>query len=265
MNSEVVGLTGSCSAERSVIAKMLMRHGGRSPLVGVEKLVLVTDAPHCVLPGYQCREILREHVDPSVLVVCAWRSEEDGHLKKIQSLTVSIEELHPYPSPYLHMASKEVSELAEQFARRCAPVPRQPADWHRLYEATRAIARAHPASSSRAGVHYAAGAMFFSGDIRTCEAAPAQEPSCSLEAISRLSAWLEEHSRQDDLPQLILISDQWGVLHAPFAVGRGYLIEHGYGDVSILLHDSCTAELRELRCRDLGGGVDCKAHDSCHR
>ena len=33
------------------------------------------------------------------------------------------------------------------------------------------------------------------------------------------------------------MSDQFGVLHAPFAPARALLVEHGFGDLRVLRHD----------------------------
>lgn len=308
-NTEVVGLAGNLSAVRCAVMKLVLRYGGRSPLACVEKLILVGDTGRCILPGWQCREMLIEHLDPSVPVVCAWRgmgggrcpkgheleqhaetrdptvhrcdqcgrqdvkqaeeifrcqscdygvcracNQQDGRLSQIKLRSISIKELHPYPSPYRHMPFAEIADLASQFAENCAPVPFEPTDRRRLYETAYAAARAPALNGAAFAVCCAASALFLSGETRTCAAAAAESP-CAVEAVVRLGVWLEEHASQGDVPQLILVCDQWGVLHAPFAVGRGYLVEHGFGDVALLVHDGESGELCELRCRDLVGGA----------
>jgi len=48
-------------------------------------------------------------------------------------------------------------------------------------------------------------------------------------------------------PECLVMLDQWGVAHAPFASARAILSEYGYGDLQILVHDEegaarvCTA------------------------
>jgi len=48
-------------------------------------------------------------------------------------------------------------------------------------------------------------------------------------------------------PECLVMLDQWGVAHAPFASARAILAEYGYGDLQILVHDEhgvarvCTA------------------------
>jgi len=38
-------------------------------------------------------------------------------------------------------------------------------------------------------------------------------------------------------PECLVMLDQWGIAHAPFASARAILTEYGYGDVQILVHD----------------------------
>ena len=49
---------------------------------------------------------------------------------------------------------------------------------------------------------------------------------------------LEEQSERGTRPKVLCMADQYGVCHAPFATARSFLTEHGYGDVSVLLHDN---------------------------
>merc|ERR1712151_713127 len=86
-----------------------------------------------------------------------------------------------------------------------------------------------------------------------CAAAPAVEYPCSIDSVARLSVHLEEQRDQGDAAKLLLVCDAWGVLHAPFAVGRSYLLEHGFGDVAMMLHDAASGRLRSLNCSELAG------------
>ena len=40
------------------------------------------------------------------------------------------------------------------------------------------------------------------------------------------------------VPKVLLQVDQFGVCHAPFAMARSILTEHGYGDVLCIVHDT---------------------------
>ena len=65
----------------------------------------------------------------------------------------------------------------------------------------------------------------------------------------------EARRRSGNRALLLLVSDQWGVLHAPFAVGRSYLVERGFGDLLTAVHNPLTGAVQELRCSDLTGVV----------
>lgn len=261
-NSEVVSLAGGCCAERCAIAKLVTRFGGRTPLEGVERLVLVSDAPSCVLPGYACRELLSEHLDSDVPITCAWYDSQAKIVgvpgRRPQLRRTSVRALQPHPCAYRHVARGELATFAEQLAAKCAAVP---ADARSLFEKT--LQTAQEVTDAHRRVHpaqYAAGALFHSGELRACSAAPAIEFPCSIDAVARLSVHLEERQQRGDLPKLLMVCDRWGVLHAPFAVGRSYLLEHGFSDVDMLVHDDA-GELCTLKCSDLSGvdgvRIDC--------
>lgn len=52
-------------------------------------------------------------------------------------------------------------------------------------------------------------------------------------------------------PVLLLFVDQHGVAHAPFAQARALLTEHGYGDLSVVVHDYETLQPVIVRAADL--------------
>eukprot|EP00927_Polykrikos_kofoidii_P037919 TRINITY_DN32123_c0_g1_i1.p1 TRINITY_DN32123_c0_g1~~TRINITY_DN32123_c0_g1_i1.p1 ORF type:complete len:466 (+),score=62.90 TRINITY_DN32123_c0_g1_i1:84-1481(+) len=106
------------------------------------------------------------------------------------------------------------------------------------------VEEAHP-------VRFAAGVLFCSGAVKTCSASPASDPTCTIDAVERLAVWLEEYRDSGDEPTLLVCSDQFGVLHAPFAAGREYLCRSGFGDLALLVHMRETGELQELLCKDL--------------
>ncbi|CAE8681622.1 unnamed protein product, partial [Polarella glacialis] len=141
-----------------------------------------------------------------------------------------------------------------------------------LYEAVWQAARLSPPSRSResqaccegeAPLGFAAGALFFSGEFRVCTSAvPAEQvllfPGSPVasgpgDVVLRLSTWLEEHHRLQDMPQLLLVCDNLGFLHAPTSSGRSYLLGKGhFSQLALLVHDS-EGQLRELLCSDLAG------------
>jgi hypothetical protein len=65
---------------------------------------------------------------------------------------------------------------------------------------------------------------------------------CTLDAIGQLASVIDKKSLQVDdstpvcKPVLIAMCDQFGIAHAPFAQGRSFLTERGYGDCKVLIH-----------------------------
>lgn len=45
------------------------------------------------------------------------------------------------------------------------------------------------------------------------------------------------------VPKLLIMVDQYGVAHAPFAQARALLTEHGFGHIGILVHDSISKDI----------------------
>ena len=94
---------------------------------------------------------------------------------------------------------------------------------------------------SRAALHplrYGAAVLFSDGSTSTAYQKKALEYGCSLDAVTQLAQAIEDKGGEsgDPRPVLLLQTDQFGVLHAPFAPGRAYLSEHGYGDCEIAVH-----------------------------
>ena len=52
-------------------------------------------------------------------------------------------------------------------------------------------------------------------------------------------------------PVLLLLLDQHGLAHAPFAQARALLTEHGYGDLSVIVHDCESLQPVVVRAADL--------------
>jgi hypothetical protein len=57
------------------------------------------------------------------------------------------------------------------------------------------------------------------------------------------------------MPKMLVMTDQFGVAHAPFAQARSLLTEHGYGELQIIVHsfndDLSAAEAVIVTANDL--------------
>merc|ERR1711988_553135 len=63
------------------------------------------------------------------------------------------------------------------------------------------------------------------------------EFASSIDPVVKLIPFLEEKVAEGVTPSLVLMSDQFGVLHAPFACARAFLAEHGYEDLKLIVHN----------------------------
>jgi len=207
----------------------------------------VTDIAQPVILGLRCRECLAEHLkDPDVLITCAWRDGPGPH--KLHVRTGPLHTFYPQPNVYRHVARSTLENFAKDFAgNRCQAVPQEVRGLsaRKLYEAAFEAARdrANPSAasgtSSRAvpffHVHavepvYGAGALFDDDDIVTCATIPAESgQGCAVDASLQLVVLSQKRNK----PKLLLVCDQWGVLHAPSAAGRGHLLAAFGSQISI--------------------------------
>jgi len=104
----------------------------------------------------------------------------------------------------------------------------------------------------------------------------ALEYSCSLDPVAALlaahhaatglEAGAEQEARQEPGQEAkaeaagarvacVAMVDQFGFAHAPMAVGRAALVEHGWGSVPVLFHDPRNGRLAAARATDLVPGI----------
>eukprot|EP00966_Prymnesium_polylepis_P138061 3189959-Prymnesium_polylepis.1 len=82
---------------------------------------------------------------------------------------------------------------------------------------------------------FGAAVVFADGSKATSWQKKALEYSCSLDAVCQLAQAIETSASK---PAVLCMVDQYGVCHAPFAPARAYLVEHGFSDVRLLVHDT---------------------------
>lgn len=278
--AECCNAAGGCSAEQSALAKLMtwvgvLPVGGPARGLGlglVEKLVVVSDAPHIVLPDAVSREMLAEHLAPSVPLLLGCYESGRLHLQ-----TVTVADLYPFPLAYRHVPCRDVAMFARSLGARCAPVPVEQTLVQKVFLATLAAVRkdAQPSatspsqeakasntemnSSCQAEAEdvtpvYAAGVGFADGNVEVCVGRGQSSATSSgvlvWEGITQLAFRLQDRDLALPPPCLFLVSDQWGVLHAPFSAGRSILVEC-FRELSFVVHSPEKGDLRELRCREL--------------
>lgn len=91
-------------------------------------------------------------------------------------------------------------------------------------------------------IRYGAAVLFNDGTVVLASQKVALEYGCSLDAVGQLASAIDRKANiilQDGRacrPMMLVQCDQFGIAHPPFAQGRAYLSERGYGDCKILVH-----------------------------
>lgn len=188
-------------------------------------------------------------------------------------------ELYPHPYIYRHLRRSEVSSFAADYCSTlsqgtCSCHP----DFHQLHYRALAVINNDNLDSIHP-IKFAAAIKYQNGDIDVTWFLKALEYGNSLDPVSQLVVGMEKRKYENKLklekmsenydpnysiPSIILMTDQYGVCHAPFATARSLLTEHGYGDVQIIVshhpitcYEICTAN--ELV--PLPAGIDPLSHD----
>lgn len=188
-------------------------------------------------------------------------------------------ELYPHPYLYRNLRRNEVTSYAFDYSSTlCHNTCTFQNELHQLhYRALEVIN-----NDNMDGVHpikFSAAVKYQNGDIDVTWFLKALEYGNSLDPVSQLVVGMEKRKYQNKLkieqndetydpsysiPTFILMTDQYGVCHAPFATARSLLTEHGYGDIQIVVkhhpvtcYETCTAN--ELV--PLPTGIDPLSHD----
>eukprot|EP00985_Skeletonema_marinoi_P003229 scaffold1348_cov142-Skeletonema_marinoi.AAC.5 len=91
-------------------------------------------------------------------------------------------------------------------------------------------------------IRYGAAVLFSDNTVSIASQKVAIEYGCTLDAVGQLASIIDRKALQIDeqtpavRPILLVQCDQFGIAHPPFAQGRAFLTERGYGDCKILLH-----------------------------
>ena len=91
-------------------------------------------------------------------------------------------------------------------------------------------------------IRYGAAVLFSDSTVAIASQKVALEYGCTLDAVGQLASVIDRkaiHIEEDSpacRPVLLVQCDQFGIAHAPFAPGRAFLTERGYGDCKVLVH-----------------------------
>merc|ERR1712039_994792 len=124
-------------------------------------------------------------------------------------------QLYPYPRSMRFSSEDNFASAAEQRASACEAVP---AARKQLYDLVRRVALKLSEADNGHVVHYAAGFLRTSGQLATFPNIASLDEMVKLHPVERLTglyAALEECKHWSEMPHMLIISDQWGMLHAP--------------------------------------------------
>jgi len=286
VNDEPCHISGSICAERSAMVQLRLM----PDIIKVSKIVIVTDAPHEITPGLLCREFMSSSplVPSDVRIVlggssckkCGLQYQihrnagsecEHNFIYKI----VSLLDLYPYPSPYIHMTALQAFDFGKSFLanNRHMMIPEITDVKHKfsksvLFYWDELLAKSQKSSNfdTRDELHpirYGAAVLYSDGSIDVAHEKKGLEYGCTLDAVEQLAPLV--HARctvpNGELEQLLVRpillvqTDQFGIAHAPYARGRAFFAEHGYGDCLVLVHNHNCDRLLAVTVDELVPGV----------
>ena len=153
--------------------------------------------------------------------------------------------LYPCPPLFRGVPRTKILAAMTMFAARGCADPGARADCAAggLYARVRAATR-DDAKDCLYPVRLAAGVRFADGTVRVAAQSKALEYGASLDCVAKLAPFLEAERRTSarapsgsgNAPEMLLVSDQRGILHAPLARARAYLFENGYGALAVVAH-----------------------------
>jgi cytidine deaminase len=238
-NAEQGYIGGAICAERAALCQLRFI---RSPIV--RKVVVVTDSKHPLSPGALCREFLMSHVEPDVCVVMG--SSEGDEVSQCL-----MKDLWPYPYVYRKQSRSTLLQEMERMSTVLKCVDSLHMDVAINLYAKALSVNSKDSHDSIHPVRLSAALLFDDSSISTAWQLKGLEYGCTLDPVSQLlldaerkkyclpcnNGDIESASRAFVKPTMLVMVDQMGIAHAPFAQARSLLSEHGYGYLQILVHD----------------------------
>lgn len=242
-NSEQGYIGGAICAERAALVRL--RQYDKPVIV---KVVIVTDSVQPVAPGVLCREFLLSHASPDTDVVLGGCDGEVINCCKLG-------QLYPFPYVYRYLQRDEILDFASKHSTsiKCSEECHCNPDIHRLHSLAMEAIKYDDATTLHP-LQFAAAVMYMNGDIEVTWMLKALEYGNTLDPVSQLVVGMERRrvgqfssdSTGDNgrtcassaTPKYIIMTDQFGVCHAPFAMARSILSEHNYGSVEVAVEHS---------------------------
>jgi len=226
---------GAICAERAAL--MRLRHLN-SPVI--KKVIVTTDSINAIAPGVLCREYLMSSADPNTVIVM-------GNCDSSIVRETTLSYLFPFPYLYRYWHRKSVISNANIFSNQIKTRIKDYGNVHveTLFDEAMKCNK-NDKFDSLHPVRFSAAVMFSDGTVRTAWQMKGLEYGCTIDPVTQLIRDMEfyristedEHSEDNGvLVDYLLMIDQWGICHAPFAQARGLLNEHGFKYVKCVIHD----------------------------
>jgi cytidine deaminase len=232
-NDEACNLLNSCCAERAAFLQLACI-GDAALGARVLSVFLTSDAEVALTPGALCREYM---LSMSRWTTADTRVVMEGTGGRGSRCERTLGSLFPFPSAYTRhgreaqlAAGERLSSCigdASSVAARARGV--EGVAWRGALSASRRDSRPdlHPVS-------FGACVAFDDGSTATAWQKKALEYGCSLDAVGQLCQAIDER-RDRTVPSVLCMSDQHGVLHAPFGAARAIITEFGWGDMKVMV------------------------------
>ena len=251
-NSEQGYIGGAICAERAALVKIRFLEESHAK---IRKVIVVTDNTEPISPGLLCREYLMSYCEISTPVVMGSCSSE-------KVISCELGSLYPFPYAYRLENRDNLCKVAGEISK-VLTMEMLDEDMAKAYRAAVA-AVVHDRTISIHPLQLAAAIIFETGDIEVAWQLKGLEYGCTLDPVSQLVSVMERRKicsecsvststdesvfeqpqfKYSSLPKYLVMVDQFGVAHAPFAQARALLYEHGFGDIRVIVHNMTSKEL----------------------
>jgi cytidine deaminase len=238
-NSESAYIGGSICAERA--AAVQLRELPQSTTVTA--IYLISDLQNdCITPGLLCREYLLSCVALDVPIHLG-----NSDISKTRKTT--LKELFPYPSMYEKIPRDELLKQGKEYAEKYGPILYE-RKWAPLFKAVNEVVKNDTFGAHIHPIQYAAGITFEDGTISVSWQKAEIEYGGTVDAVTGLFGDIEKNGDTNQ-PVLLLMIDQFGLPHAPFAPARAQLFERGFTELIVFVVDHITGKFEEVNLDQL--------------
>lgn len=277
-NAEPGNISGSICAERAALCRM--RFLVKPVLL---KVVVVTDSPRAISPGALCREFLASHADLETPVVMG---SADGQLVRclLGDLVPFPYKYRLQTRQSILSFAQSCGSLVRPSQRKKDPESEPEAgtlpvadssgtsrnttsdESFTVDELTVDDELASTAMNAAMSVNHldqgdglypirlSAAVIYSDGQTLTAWQMKGLEYGCTADPVVQLVHRMEslkvQNPASEATPVAIVMVDQFGVLHAPFAQARSQLVERGYGHLTCLIH-KIDGTMAGVKCDDL--------------